>query len=96
MHNDERIESFYTSRPWRKCRAAILSEAGGLCQNCIRKGLIEPAVEVHHIKPLTPDNIDDPMIALDASNLIALCGACHDEIHRTKRWRCDAMGHVNL
>jgi hypothetical protein len=27
---------------------------------------------------------------------MALCDACHDEKHRTKRWRCDARGHVEL
>jgi len=96
VHNDERIERFYTSKAWRKCRITILANAGGLCQNCLKKGLVEPAVEVHHVKPLTPDNIDDPRITLDESNLIALCAACHDEMHRTKRWRCDALGHITL
>ena len=96
MHHDEAIERFYTTTAWRKCRAAVLKEHSGLCQLCLSKGLIEPAVHVHHIKPLTPDNLDDPRIALDRSNLMALCEACHSEQHRKKRWRCDAMGHISL
>ena len=96
MHHDERIEAFYTSWVWRKCRASFLKENGGLCQACWSKGLITPAVEVHHIKPITPDNVDNPMITLDHSNLMALCDSCHDDMHRKKRWRCDAMGHVDL
>jgi len=95
-HSDERIEAFYTSRAWRKCREAVLKENNYLCQVCLSKGLIEPAVEVHHIKPLTPETVDDPRIALDMSNLMALCDACHDAQHRKKRWRCDSMGHVQL
>ena len=96
MHSDEQIEKFYTSSAWRKCRAAVLTEHGGLCQLCLAKGLIEPAVHVHHIKHLTPENLNDPRIALDSSNLMALCEECHAEQHRTKRWRCDALGHVSL
>lgn len=96
MHHDEAVERFYTTRAWRKARAAVLSEHGGLCQNCLSKGLIEPATEVHHRIPLTAENVNDPMIALDSRNLMALCDDCHAEQHRKKRWRCDAMGHIAL
>ena len=96
MHHDEAVERFYTTRAWRKARAAVLSEHGGLCQICMSKGLIEPAVHVHHKIPLTADNINDPRITLDSSNLMALCEECHAEQHRKKRWRCDAMGHIAL
>ena len=96
MHHDEAVERFYTTTAWRKCRAAVLSEHGGLCQICMSKGLIEPAVHVHHKIPLTADNINDPRITLDSSNLMALCSNCHSEIHKKKRWRCDALGHISL
>ena len=96
MNSDPAIERFYTSTAWRKCRRAVLDEHGGLCQICLAKGLIVPAEHVHHIKPITPDNLDDPRITLDASNLMALCEECHAEQHRTKRWRCDAIGHISM
>ena len=96
MHSDPEVERFYTTTAWRKCRAAVLSENGGLCQVCMSKGLIEPAVEVHHKIPLTADNINDPRITLDSSNLMALCDECHKEQHRKKRWRVDASGHIEL
>ena len=96
MHHDESIERFYTTTAWRKARAAVLRDSNGLCQICLMKGLIVPAVHVHHKIHLSPDNIDNPMITLDSINLMALCEECHAEQHRTKRWRCDALGHVNL
>ena len=96
MHHDADIERFYTTRAWRKCRASFLKEKGGLCELCLKKGLIEPAVHVHHKVALTPENLGDPAIALDHSNLMALCEECHQEQHRTKRWRCDALGRVLL
>lgn len=96
MHHDEAVERFYTSRAWRKCREAVLQEHGGLCEVCLGKGLIEPAVHVHHKIPLTAENVSDPRIALDESNLMALCEECHQEKHRTKRWRTDMYGRVIL
>jgi len=96
VHRDADIERFYTTRAWRRCRDTVLKESGGLCQLCLSKGLIEPAVHVHHKVPLTAENLNNPMIALDSSNLMALCEACHAEQHRKKRWRCDAMGHVAI
>ena len=96
MHHDADIERFYTSTAWRTCRKSVLQDRGGLCELCLSKGLIVPAVHVHHRKPITPENLDDPRITLDASNLMALCEECHAEQHRTKRWRCDELGHVTI
>ena len=96
MNKDPDIERFYTSTFWKKRRREILDEHGGLCQLCLEKGLIEPAVHVHHRISLTSDNLNDPRITLDSSNLMALCETCHAEQHRKKRWRVDEMGHVIL
>lgn len=89
MHHDARVEAFYTRKIWRKCRAAYLTEKSGLCELCLAKGLIVPAVEVHHKTPITPETVDDPDITLNHANLMALCEACHHEQHTHRRWRCD-------
>ena len=96
MHSDAAIENFYTTRAWRKCRAAFLSEKSGLCEICLSKGLIEPAVHVHHKTPITIEKLKDPRITLNHDNLMALCEECHQAQHRTKRWRCDELGRVLL
>ena len=96
MHSDPDIERFYKTYAWKKSRESFLKEKGGLCEICLSKGLIEPAVHVHHRKPITPENLNDPSVTLDHSNLMALCEQCHQEQHRTKRWRCDALGRVIL
>ena len=96
MNKDPAIEAFYTSRPWRKCRASFLVERGGLCEVCMSKGLITPATEVHHKVRITPENLKDPRVTLSHDNLMALCDECHAEQHRTKRWRCDELGHISL
>jgi len=96
MNKDPNIEAFYTSHRWRKCRSAFLSTKGRLCENCLSKGLIVPATQVHHRKPITTSNLCDPAVTLSFDNLMALCDDCHNEQHHTRRWRCDPGGHVTI
>ena len=79
----EFAKAFYNSPAWRKCRKAYIDKRilidGGLCENCHeRLGYI-----VHHIKELTPQNINDENITLSFDNLQYDCKHCHDreEVH---------------
>lgn len=96
MNKDPAIEAFYTTWAWRKCRDSFLTSKGRLCEICLKKGLIEPAVHVHHKTSITPENVKDPEITLNHNNLMALCEKCHTEQHRKKRWRCEPDGHVHI
>jgi 5-methylcytosine-specific restriction endonuclease McrA len=64
--------AFYKSPAWRTARQAALRRDGYTCQRCGDR-----ATEVHHIIELTPDNINDPRIALALNNLESLCHTCH-------------------
>ena len=88
--------SFYKSSAWMKCARAYRKDRGGLCERCWAKGLIVQGEEVHHKIKLTPENINDPAIALNWDNLELLCKQCHLEEHRKIRWRVDELGHVDL
>ena len=74
----EFAKQFYNSTAWKKTRAAYIAERtatdGGLCETC-RRNL---GVIVHHIKPLTPENISDANISLNQENLKLECKPCHD------------------
>lgn len=69
---------FYASKEWHKCRKAFVAERiqidGGMCQMCHRN----PGYIVDHINELTPQNITDPEVALNHSNLQYLCHDCHN------------------
>jgi 5-methylcytosine-specific restriction enzyme A len=69
-------KKFYTSTAWRKCRDAYFISQHGLCERCRDPGKI-----VHHIKYLTPENINDPSIALNWDILELLCQDCHNKEH---------------
>ena len=91
-------EKFYKSKTWNKTREAYIKSVGGLCEICLSKGLYNPGEIVHHIKPITPENISNPEITLNWQNLKLVCAACHAEIHirKEKRYRVDAAGRVIL
>ena len=88
--------NFYKSSAWMKCARAYRKEKGGLCERCWKNGLITQGEEVHHKIRLTPENINDPAIALNWDNLELLCKNCHLEEHKKIRWRVDELGHVDL
>ena len=91
-------KAFYKSRTWQKVRQFIWKRDNGLCQDCLKKGLITPGKEVHHVVELTEDNIMDASISLGEDNLITLCKSCHEARHnasvRSRRYSVNADGSV--
>lgn len=73
-------KQFYLSAAWLHKRADILRRDNRECQSCKRKGKVKRAECVHHIKHLK----DRPDLALEDSNLVSLCGTCHNEEHPEK------------
>ena len=63
---------FYRSKQWRQARGLALHRDMFTCRDCGGR-----ATEVHHVIELSPDNIDNPTIALGLDNLMSLCGPCH-------------------
>ena len=88
---------FYKSQTWEDVSRGYRASVFNLCERCKAKGLIVPAQEVHHKIKLTPENINNPEIALNWDNLEALCKDCHLKEHRKKkRWSVDTEGNVTL
>lgn len=71
----EWARQFYNSKAWKDMRRYILKRDHYTCAHCQCR-----AAEIHHIKELTPDNIDDINISLNPDNLISLCRDCHAKI----------------
>lgn len=70
---DKQAAEFYKSTAWKKVRAQAMARAHYLCQDCLKRGVINKAEMVHHIKPLR----EFPELALDINNLKPLCYKCH-------------------
>ena len=70
---------FYRSKTWQRCRKGYLASVGGLCEKCLTKGKVTPAVIVHHKEPLGEHFRIEQALSWD--NLQALCRDCHAEEH---------------
>ncbi len=70
-------KAFYNSRAWKNARREALRQNYYTCVDCDSR-----AEEVHHEIELTPENINDPNIALNPKLLTPLCHNCHTK--RTK------------
>lgn len=86
--SSKKRDKFYHSAAWARAKEAKRMQARGICERCGKAGY-----EVHHVIPLTDENVDDPNISLNLDNLQLLCTACHnavrDEEERAKGIRRD-------
>lgn len=73
MKTPENVIKFYQSEAWKRVRRMIRAERMGVCEDCGGVG-----TEVHHIIPLSADNVSDPTISINPKNLQLLCRECHN------------------
>ena len=76
----------YNSREWQELRIAKLRSTDGLCEECLKQGIVTAARCVHHIVPIETARTKDEMhrlaIECGLQGLQALCFACHARIHK--------------
>lgn len=61
-----------------------MSQVSGLCEECMKQGIVKPADIVHHKITLDDEKAKNPDIALNFENLQAVCIDCHNRIHYGK------------
>ena len=76
------LKEFYSSKAWRNARHIALMRDNYLCCRCNN-----PGEHVHHKIRLTPENVNNPAIALNLDNLETLCHRCHDQEHASEHGR---------
>jgi 5-methylcytosine-specific restriction endonuclease McrA len=94
MARTPKLQSLYNSNLWKKITQTVRKERGHLCERCGMLGEI-----VHHIEPLTEENMHDYKIAYGLDNLMLVCRKCHKEIHdelegKPKRIEFDSDGNL--
>jgi hypothetical protein len=74
-------QAFYTSTEWRQARVEVIARDNGRDLGMVGYE-IHRGLYIHHINPLTPDQIkrSDPAI-LDPNNLITVSHNTHNAIH---------------
>lgn len=79
LKHTKQAKRFYKSKAWRQCRDAYFNYRYGLCERCSNPGKI-----VHHKTYIDLDNVNDPNVTLNFSNLELLCQDCHNREHHEK------------
>ena len=90
-------ERFYKSKAWQKVRDKVWKRDKGLCQECLKNGIIREGDTVHHIVPINQANIGDESVTLNMDNLETVCRDCHAKIHGKyvqERYKVDELGRV--
>ena len=103
----EQTAWFYHTPAWEQTREACMVRPvemafgicpPGMCERCFTHGELQPAEIVHHIKHVSPQNMYDPSVTLDMTNLMRVCRKCHGELHSGEsfepRVAFDADGNV--
>lgn len=94
QYRDQQALPFYSSIAWQNIRKSYAASKAHLCERCLQRGIIKRGEIVHHITPLTSENINDPAISLSYDNLMLVCRQCHGEIHAGKRFTIDENGRI--
>ena len=87
----------YNTKKWQRMRKYVWQRDKGLCQRCLKNGIIKQGEAVHHIVAITPDNVYDENISLNPDNLVTLCRECHEAMHKKaldRRYEIDEFGRV--
>lgn len=77
LNYHEKYQSFYNSKSWHDLRNFKWQESNGLCELCLKDGIIRQGREVHHIEPIE----ENWKKRLDYNNLILLCPDHHNQMH---------------
>lgn len=74
----------YQSPSWRKLRNNFIKQ-NPCCADCLSKGVVKPAEDIHHIKSPFKNNEVNYALLLDEKNLVQLCKACHAARHNADK-----------
>lgn len=75
----EYAKAFYKGKQWKKISRLYMEQQHYICERCGGVATI-----CHHIKYISPANINNPAITLNFDNLEALCQECHNKEHFQK------------
>jgi len=71
-------KKLYTSKAWIELRRNLIIERGPICQQCNTLVIDTSKLIGHHTERLTPQNVNDPNVALNLKKIELVCLTCHN------------------
>ena len=84
MSRDKRYQRLLNDKRWLEVKRMVWQRANGLCEDCMKQGIVRAGVDCHHVIPVeTATTIQEmEMLCYDINNIRLLCIQCHSNIHR--------------
>ena len=84
MSRDRNYQRLLNSKRWQEVKRIVWQRTNGLCEECMKQGIVRAGVDCHHIVPVetatTPQEME--RLCFDVNNVRLLCIACHSAIHK--------------
>ena len=84
MSRDKFYQRLLNSKRWQEVKRIVWQRTNGLCEECMKQGIVRAGVDCHHIVPVetatTPQEME--RLCFDVNNVRLLCIACHSAIHK--------------
>ena len=84
MSRDRNYQRLLNSKRWKEVKRIVWQRTNGLCEECLKQGIVRAGVDCHHIVPVetatTPQEME--RLCFDVNNVRLLCIACHSAIHK--------------
>lgn len=90
MSRDKRYQRLLNDKRWwgpDGVKVRVWRRANGLCEECMKEGIITQAVDCHHVIPVETGRTIQEMerLAYDVNNVRLLCIPCHIKVHQEMR-----------
>ena len=84
MSRDKTYQRLQNSKRGQEVKRIVWQRTNGLCEECMKQGIVRAGVDCHHIVPVetatTPQEME--RLCFDVNNVRLLCIACHSAIHK--------------
>ena len=83
MSRDRNYQRLLNSKRWQEVKRIVWQRTNGLCEDCLKQGIVRAGVDCHHIVPVETATSPQEMerLCFDVNNVRLLCIACHSAIH---------------
>ena len=84
MSRDKNYQRLLNSKRWQEVKRIVWQRTNGLCEECMKHGIVRAGVDCHHIVPVETATSPQEMerLCFDVNNVRLLCIACHSAIHK--------------
>ena len=85
MSRDKRYQRLLNDKRWLEVKRMVWQRANGLCEDCMKQGIVRAGVDCHHVIPVETATTIQEMERLCydwRNNIRLLCIQCHSNIHR--------------